>query len=80
MRRTVLAAAGWWWVARPPGPLPGPPLSTPIAAVPPSASIEVRGLPTLAAILRQVMPAVVSITVQAFDHRQEPALAPDLPQ
>jgi Do/DeqQ family serine protease len=62
----VLAALGGWWIARLPAPpLPGPPLSTPIAATPPAAAAETRGLPTLAPMLRRVMPAVVSITVQA---------------
>jgi len=56
-----------FWLTRPPAPLPlpGPPSATPIAAVPPAASAEVRGLPTLAPMLRKAMPAVVSITVQA---------------
>ena len=60
----LLAVAGWWWVAQSP-PLPGPPLSTPIESVAPAASVEARGLPTLAPMLRKVMPAVVSVTVQA---------------
>jgi hypothetical protein len=57
-----------FWLTRPPAPplpLPGLPSATPIAAVPPAASAEVRGLPTLAPMLRKVMPAVISITAQA---------------
>jgi Do/DeqQ family serine protease len=50
---------------QPPAPVPGPPQSTPIAAIAPVASAEARGLPTLAPMLRKVMPAVVSITVEA---------------
>lgn len=73
----VLAIAGWWWVSRPP-PLPGPPLSTPIAAIAPAASAEARGLPTLAPMLRQVMPAVVSITVQAREPAEDNPLYKDL--
>ena len=46
-------------------PLPGPPVSSPIASAPPAAPPEARGLSTLAPTLRRVMPAVVSITVQA---------------
>jgi Do/DeqQ family serine protease len=72
MRKTVLLAiviavglAGTWWVARLTAPLPGPPVSSPLASAPPAASAEARGLPTLAPALRRVMPAVVSITVQA---------------
>lgn len=67
----VLGAAGWWWIApmtAPPA-LMGPPVSTPIASVAPAASAEARGLPTLAPMLRRVVLAVVSITVQA----REPA-------
>ncbi|MFL5284684.1 MAG: trypsin-like peptidase domain-containing protein [Rhodopila sp.] len=56
-----------FWLTRPPAPQPLPGLlsATPIAAVPPATSAEVRGLPTLAPMLRKAMPAVVSITVQA---------------
>lgn len=62
----ALGAAGLWWVARLAAPpLPGPPVSSPIATVPPATSAESRGLPTLAPMLRRVMPAVVSITVEA---------------
>ena len=61
----VLVAAGWWLLTPPSPPLPGPPLSTPIANIAPAASAEARGLPTLAPMLRKVLPAVVSITVQA---------------
>jgi Do/DeqQ family serine protease len=62
----VLASAAVWWVdRRMEAPLPGPPLSSPIPGVSPAASAEARGLPTLAPVLRRVMPAVVSITVQA---------------
>jgi len=38
----------------------------PIAAIAPLASSEAQGLPTLAPMLRRVMPAVVSVTVQAL--------------
>jgi len=60
-------AALVFWLTRPPAPLPlsGPPSVTPIAAVPPVASAEARGLPTLAPMLRKAMPTVVSVTVQA---------------
>jgi S1-C subfamily serine protease len=63
----AFGAAVLWWTSQQmtPPPLPGPPLSTPIAQIPPAASASSRGLPTLAPMLRQVMPAVVSITVQA---------------
>jgi Do/DeqQ family serine protease len=62
----VLGLAGSWWLARLTAPpIPGPPVSSPIASAPPAASAETRGLPTLAPTLRRVMPAVVSITVQA---------------
>ena len=73
----ILAAAAAWWVTRPPTPLPGPPLSTPIAAVAPAASAEARGLPTLAPVLRQVMPTVVSITVQAREPIEDNPLYKD---
>jgi len=60
----VLAAVGWWWTTWSPSlPLPGPPVSAPIASTAPVTSADVRGLPTLAPMLRRVMPAVVSITV-----------------
>ena len=62
---------------QPPAPLPGPPLSTPIAAVPPTVSAEARGLPTLAPILRKVMPAVVSITVRAVQPAEDNPLYKD---
>jgi len=73
MRRSVLvglavalAFVGWWWATWPPAPpIPGPPVSAPIATTAPAASADARGLPTLAPMLRQVMPAVVSITVLA---------------
>ncbi|MDR3533083.1 MAG: trypsin-like peptidase domain-containing protein [Rhodopila sp.] len=53
------------WLAHSPAPaLPGPPQSTPIAVVAPAAATEGCGLPTLAPMLRKVMPAVVSITAQ----------------
>jgi serine protease DegQ len=61
----VFVAAGWWLLTRPSPPLPGPPPSTPIANIAPAASAEARGLPTLAPMLRKVLPAVVSVTVQA---------------
>jgi serine protease DegQ len=63
----VGAAALVFWLTRPPvlPPLPGPPSATPIAAIAPVGSAEVRGMPTLAPMLRKVMPSVVSITVQA---------------
>jgi len=62
----VFALAGMWLADRlMEPPLPGPPVSSPIASAPPAASAEARGLPTLAPTLRRVMPAVVSITVQA---------------
>jgi Do/DeqQ family serine protease len=62
----VVVASGVWWLARvTTPPLPGPPPSSLIAAVSPPASVEARGLPTLAPMLRRVMPAVVAITVQA---------------
>lgn len=62
----VAAAALVFWLTHTPAPpLPGPPLSTPIASITPIASTEARNLPTLAPMLRKVMPAVVSITVQA---------------
>jgi Do/DeqQ family serine protease len=73
----VLAAAGWWWATRALAPLPGPPLSTPIASVAPAASAEARGLPTLAPMLRKVMPAVVSITVQAREPAEDNPLYKD---
>ena len=72
----VLAAAAWWWVTQPP-PLPGPPLSTPISAIAPAASAESRGLPTLAPMLRRVLPAVVSITVQAREPAEDNPLYKD---
>jgi S1-C subfamily serine protease len=58
-------------------PLPGPPLSTPIAAVAPATSVEARGLPTLAPMLRRVMPGVVSITVQAREPAEDNPLYRD---
>src|SRR3982751_3505567 len=63
----VGAAALVFWLTRPPvlPPLPGPPSAAPIAAIAPVGSAEVRGMPTLAPMLRKVMPSVVSITVQA---------------
>lgn len=74
----TLLAVGWWWVAAHiPAPLPGPPLSTPIAAIAPASSAEARGLPTLAPMLRKVMPAVVSITVQAREPAQDNPLYQD---
>ena len=73
----VLAAAGWWWVSRPSAPLPRPVISPPIASVPPAASTEARGLPTLAPMLRKAMPAVVSITVQARELAEDNPLYKD---
>lgn len=73
----VLVAAGWWWMTLPPAPLPGPPPSTPIAAIAPASSAETRGLPTLAPMLRKVMPAVVSITVQAREPAEDNPLYKD---
>ena len=63
----AIGVAGWWLSAliTAPPPLMGPPVSTPIASVSPAASAEARSLPTLAPMLRKVLPAVVSITVQA---------------
>src|SRR6516225_5440671 len=58
-------------------PLPGPPVSRPIASAPPTASAEARGLPTLAPTLRRVLPAVVSITVQARAPAEENPLYKD---
>ncbi len=72
----LVVAVAAWWVTQP-APLPGPPLSTPIAAVPPAASAEARGLPTLAPALRKVLPAVVSITVQAREPAEENPLYKD---
>jgi Do/DeqQ family serine protease len=85
MRRTVLFAivfvlglVGAWWVARlTEPPLPAPPVSNPIPSTPPAASVEARGLPTLAPMLRRVMPAVVSITVQAREPAEENPLYKD---
>jgi S1-C subfamily serine protease len=52
----VLALAGWWWVTwSPTPPIPGPPVSAPIANTAPVASADVRGLPTLAPTLRRVV-------------------------
>lgn len=62
----IIGVAGWWWIERGTAPpLPGPPVSSPIASTPPAVSAEARGLPTLAPMLRRVMPSLVSITVQA---------------
>ena len=75
----VLLAAIWWWnsqIGSPP-PLPGPPLSSPIAGVMPAASAEARRLPTLAPMLRRIMPAVVSITVQAREPAEDNPLYQD---
>ena len=72
----VLLAAVFWWLV-PYQLLPGPPPSAPIAAVAPPASAEARGLPTLAPMLRQVMPAVVSITVQAREPAEDNPLYKD---
>jgi hypothetical protein len=83
MRRSVIAsgilpiaAAVWWWT-RPPAPLLDPPLSTSIVAVAPPTSVEARGLPTLAPILRHVMPGVVSITVQTREPAEDNPLYRD---
>lgn len=65
----LLLAAAIWWLTRPAPPLPGPPPSMPIAAVAPRTSAEARGLPTLAPMLRRILPAVVSVIVLT----QEPA-------
>ena len=74
----ILGATGLWWMARPTvSPLPGPPVSRPIASAPPTASAEARGLPTLAPTLRRVLPAVVSITVQARAPAEENPLYKD---
>ena len=73
----ALGLAVAWWGDRLQQPLPGPPLSTPIASAPPTASAEARGLPTLAPVLRRVMPAVVSITVQARAPAEDTALYKD---
>ena len=60
----LVGLAGWWWGMQSGAPqLPAPPLSAPIASVAPVGSAAARGLPTLAPMLRQIMPAVVSITV-----------------
>ena len=61
----AVGVAAGWGLRRPPPPFPGPPLSTPIAPMPPAASAEARRLPTLAPMLRAAMPAVVSVTVLA---------------
>ena len=66
-----------WWLWRPPPPLPGPPLSAPIAPMPPAALAEARGLPTVAPILRAAMPAVVSVTVLAPAPAEANPFSPD---
>ena len=74
----LLVAVGSWWTARVTAPpLPGPPVSSLIASVAPAASAEARGLPTLAPMLRQAMPAVVSITVQAREAAEDNPLYKD---
>lgn len=62
----IAAGVGAWWLtsARTTSPIAGPPLSTAVAPSAPAGSAASRGLPTLAPMLRKVMPAVVSITVQ----------------
>ncbi len=66
-----------WWLWRPPPPLPGPPLSAPIAPMPPAASAEAGGLPIVAPILRAAMPAVVSVTVLAPAPAEANPFSPD---
>jgi hypothetical protein len=62
----VLGSASAWWASRRiEAPLPGPPVSSPIASVEPAISAAARGLPTPAPVLGPIMPAVASITVQA---------------
>jgi Do/DeqQ family serine protease len=74
----ALAMGAWWWTTQTPQPpLPGPAASTPIASAPPAASVEARGLPTLAPMLRKAMPAVVSITVQSRVPNQDNPLFKD---
>lgn len=65
-----------WWVSRPP-PLPGPPPSTPIPSVPPPQSAEALRLPTLAPMLRRVMPAVVSVYAQGLAPADSDSLMQD---
>lgn len=85
MRKSVIAvvvllalAAGTWWASQDRlGPLPGPPAAAPIAGVAHLASAAARGLPTLAPMLRGVMPAVVSITVDARAPIEDNALYRD---
>jgi Do/DeqQ family serine protease len=72
----VIAVGAWWWLSRP-ALLLGPSLSTPIPAVAPATSVEARGLPTLAPMLRHAMPGVVSITVQAGEPAQDNPLYRD---
>ena len=59
----LLLATAIWWLTRPAPPLPGPPPSMPIAAIAPRTSAEARGLPTLAPMLRRILPAVVNVIV-----------------
>lgn len=70
----AIGAVGTLWIAPEIAPIiagplflsiPGSPLSSPMPSRALAASAEARGLPTLAPMLRRVMPAVVSITVQA---------------
>jgi Do/DeqQ family serine protease len=73
----ILAAAGWWWWTRSPAPVPGPPQSAPMAAIAPPTSAEARGLPTLAPMLRKIMPGVVSVTVRALQPAEDNPLYKD---
>lgn len=65
-----------WWASSPPL-LPGPPPSTPIPSVAPAQSAEALRLPTLAPMLRRVMPAVVSVYVQGLAPPESDALVQD---
>lgn len=73
MRKLLLVGAPVLFVAlsclreSQPPPLPGPPLSASIAAIALATSTEARRLPSLAPMLLQVLPAVVSSTVQTHE-------------